>query len=129
MEREIIFRGRDKAGNWAEGFYCVFDGNAHRIYSGYAETDFGGYYPDYTIVDPKTVRQYTGMDDKNGRRIFEGDIVTLSEYGGGKTKSIVYFRGGKFAVDGSNYAFKDICPPKIEVIGNIYDNPELLKEE
>lgn len=69
------------------------------------------------------------MTDKNGTRIFEGDIVTMPSYGGGKHKSVVYFKNGKFAVDGSNYAFKDIAPRNMKVIGNIHDNPEMLKEK
>lgn len=50
----------------------------------------------------------------------------MPRYGGGRCKSVVYFKSGKFAVDGSNYGFKNICPKNMLVIGNIYDNPELL---
>ena len=51
----------------------------------------------------------------------------MPAYQGGKKKAIVYFKNGKFAVDGPNYSFKDIDPKRMEVIGNIHDNPELLK--
>lgn len=78
-------------------------------------------------IIPETVGEYTTLTDKNDRMIFEGDIVTMPKYGGGRHKSVVYFKNGKFAVDGSNYSFKDICPKNMEVIGNIHDNPELLK--
>lgn len=78
-------------------------------------------------VIPETVGEYTTLTDKNDRMIFEGDIVTMPKYGGGRHRSVVYFKNGKFAVDGSNYSFKDICPKNMEVIGNIHDNPELLK--
>lgn len=77
-------------------------------------------------VIPETIGQYTGLKDKDGTKIFEGDIVTMPSYNGGRCKSVVYFKSGKFAVDGSNYGFKDIRPKNMLVIGNIYDNPELL---
>lgn len=79
-------------------------------------------------VIPETVGEYTTLTDKNDRMIFEGDIVTMPKYGGGRHRSVVYFKNGKFAVDGSNYSFKDICPKNMEVIGNIHDNPELLEK-
>ena len=78
-------------------------------------------------VIPETVGECTTLTDKNDRMIFEGDIVTMPKYGGGKHRSVVYFKNGKFAVDGSNYSFKDICPKNMEVIGNIHDNPEMLE--
>lgn len=122
--REILFRGkRESDGKWIYGLYS--DNYVH-------ETDFPCIMPlrserndyDWKVI-PETVGQCTGLKDKNGKMIFEGDIVTMPAYGGGRTKSMVYFKNGKFAVNGSNYGFKDIAPRRMEVIGNIYDNPEL----
>lgn len=126
--REILFRATDLSGV-----------NNHSWIFGSLDTTENEYtimiYPDRfgnkcrIFVDPKTVGQYTGLTDKNGKKIFEGDIVTMPKYGGGRHKSVIYFKNGKFAVDGSNYNFKDICSKNMEVIGNIHDNPELLEVE
>ena len=77
---EILFRGKTPSddeyidcGEWVEGYYTRFNGKEHRIYSGYAETDCGDYYPDWQNVRPETVGQYTGRTDRNDKRIFEGD--------------------------------------------------------
>lgn len=119
--REILFRGKDIKGHWHIGLLAHI-GNAWYI------SNSAG-IPTAGEAIPETVGQYTGLTDKDGEKIFEGDIVTLPKYGGGRTKSVVYFKGGKFAVDGSNYAFKDISPKNMVVIGNIYDNPELLRSD
>ena len=119
--REILFRGKNLLGKWITGDLLQYlgCGKKHIVqqYKGAGGQE----------VNPSTVGEYTGLKDKNGERIFEGDIVTMPKYGGGRHRSVVYFKNGKFAVNGSNYNFKDICPKNIEVIGNIHDNPELLK--
>lgn len=118
--REILFRGkRVDNEEWIEGYLYRISEKMNPFIM--LPDSKGESYE----VDSKTVGQYTGLADRNGKKIFEDDIVTLPRYGGGKTKSVVYFSGGKFAVNGSNYAFKDICPKNMSVIGNIYDNPEL----
>lgn len=122
--REILFRGkRNDSSEWVYGNFvrgCV-DDFAYIVEFGNKEL-----CRNYVEVIPETVGQYTGLTDKNGKKIFEGDIVTMPAYQGGKKKAIIYFKNGKFAVDGSNYSFKDICPKRMEVIGNIYDNKEIL---
>lgn len=124
--REILFRGKP-LGNYLHGKFIygslgVIDTDLCAIYHCFEFED-----DEMQLVDIGSVGQYTGLTDKNGKKIFEGDIVTMPKYGGGRHKSVVYFRKGKFAVDGSNYGFKDICPKNMEVIGNIHDNPELLE--
>ena len=134
--RTIIFRGkRTDNGEWIEGYYASQSNHAcfanelkhqHFIFKDVClDFNLGG-LQEFEVA-PETVGQYTGLTDKNGKKIFEGDIITMQKYGKGKHKSLVYFKNGKFAVDGSNYAFKDICPRNMEIIGNIHDNPELLK--
>ena len=82
-------------------------------------------------VDPKTVGQYTGVKDKNGKKIFEGDIVKfiMSEQ---NYKSEVYFDNGGFCI--RNSMIRNLCLVQhyaddfsVEIIGNIHDNPELLE--
>lgn len=126
--REILFRGRDTDGVWHEGFYCVFNGKSHRIYTGYAETDCGDYYPDYFEVDPDTVGQYTGLTDKNGKMIFEDDIVKIK----GKTRYIFYGSSGFRHTNYGEYAdtLENVFTVvDCEVIGNKIDNPELLRSD
>lgn len=118
--REILFRGKKTiSGEWVEG--------------GYYENDTGKYVitPAFVahLVDPETVGQYTGLTDKNGVRIFEGDIVKV------KSWHVVVFEDGAFGLKAYNkikpvslmgHANKEAILREIEVIGNIYDNPELL---
>lgn len=72
--REILFRGKRKDnGKWVYGFYALFASNKglkHGIYTG-AET---GCVIPYE-VDPETIGQFTGLTDRNGKKIFEGDII------------------------------------------------------
>ena len=117
--REILFRGKDVKEHWHIGLLAHV-GNAWYI------SNSAGIPTAYEVI-PSTIGEYIGLRDKNGKRIFEGDIVTMPKYGGGRHRSVVYFKNGKFAVDGSNYSFKDICPKNMAVIGNVHDNSELLE--
>ncbi len=113
------------------------NGTEHRIYTGYAETDCGEYYPDCYSVDAKSVCQYTGLTDKNGTKIFDGDIVThtqLYEISGTVISVGVVKRSdsyGGYLISGFTNGRIDMFLAtelhRIKVVGNIHDNPELLK--
>lgn len=84
-------------------------------------------------IDPKTVGEFTGLYDKNGREIYEGDILHIVRYGGElQTIGDVFEEKGAFRVhNGYAVADTDILgqfkPDILEVIGNIHENPELLE--
>lgn len=139
MDYEILFRGkRLDNGEWIEGFYVhLRDGKgneSHRIYTGYAETDCGDFYPDWFEVDPTTVSRHTGLADKNSVKLFEGDILE-SHYDDGCPEDvtieiIVWSENGW----GLEIPGGDVAPvlddgefPHSEVIGNVHDNPQLLE--
>ena len=132
--REILFRGkRTDNGEWVYGYYVCLNRDLHRIYTGYAETDCSAYYPEFYEVIPETVGQYIGVTDKNGKKIFEGDIVKF-----GESIGIIYYDEGCFCVKPNKPYWSRISNPaidivmneypnEIEVVGNIHDKPELLK--
>ena len=137
--REILFRARTVSeseylddGEWVEGFYTCFNGEEHRIYTGYSETDCGDYYPDWFNVLPETVEQYTGLTDKNGKKIFEGDVCRNTRTG--EFVSVKWhgtmagFVWSKRKESTHLYNFGELfrAYDKFEIIGNIHDNPELL---
>lgn len=139
MNREILFRGkRIDNGEWAEGYYIGYKhmGETTHIIA----TDWAQVYVNSHFVDPDTVGQYIGKPDKNGKMIFEGDIIRqpYSKYQNFDIVGVVRFnKAGQFVVDHAwtakqnpwkkgkkqGFAITSQC----EKLGNIYDNPELLE--
>lgn len=126
---EMLSKGkRIDNGEWVEGFYICLNEKEHRIYTGYAETDCGDYYPDYYIVDPKTVCHYTGLPDKNGRKVFSNEIVMFGfapcviKWDAPNAR-YMFYENGKYLRNGFN---EDTMKSK-EIVGNVFDNPKLLK--
>ena len=129
MKREILFRGkRIDNGEWVEGYYHFALGKEARIY----ELGYVNFCP-YELVHPETVGQFTGLTDKNGVKIFEGDVVRHTRYDGMETISSnheVYFDIEllEFGIKQSTGLFNCQFSVEFEVIGKIYDNPELLEK-
>lgn len=144
--REILFRGKRKDnGEWAEGTLILTTAVEQKPYivdscwcphmktneQGYADFDWLNAYE----VVPETVGQYTGLTDKNGKRIFEGDIIEIDHPYNGKSKHTVVWDNYEWNLsdfhascfDYSSEAFSE-GTKYMTVIGNIHDTPELLKE-
>ena len=125
--REILYRGkRIDNGEWAEGLPSY---NA----DGYiTEIEVLKRFKDNYFIDvhPETVCQYTGLTDKNERKIFEGDIINVTDCGIRCGTGDASFEDGAWYVSGELqerlYWLDDYIDYEFEVIGNIFDNPELL---
>lgn len=125
--REILFRGkRVDNGEWIYGYY-VHQYGADMIYLPDGTDREYGF--DYYHIIPETVGQYTGLTDKNSKKIFEGDIVNI-EYPETTVKNtVIEYIGTGFYGGDEGDAWELDNYYSLEVIGNIHDNPELLKGE
>lgn len=126
--REIIFRGKRKdTGKWIEGDVHLWGPDAF-IFSALDFPDG----PDWYEVDPETVGQYAGQNDKNGKQVFEGDIILVTSGGidedDGNAVIVWDDETSRFIIEWHRIVsdFDSFYGHDMEVIGNIHDNPELL---
>ena len=148
MNREILFRGkRVDNGEWIEGFFAKSGDKTFIL----IDNDIAVGYVAMKEVIAETVGQFTGLTDKNGTKIFEGDILRgykypyLSEGHFNYYAEVIYFENcpafGLYTfknpnlnfiagISQGNTDFMDYWEcENWEVMGNIYDNPELLEEK
>ena len=138
MSREILFRGkRIDDGEWVIGDFEHF-----YLPDGELVVYIGNWGKSIDKVFPETVGQYTGLTDKNGKKIFEGDVLHVHsdtcDYDFHTTVGAKYgyisgfyvdgdFDGGDFHEIGLAMDWWENEDATVEIIGNIHDNPELLK--
>lgn len=120
--RTIRFRAkRFKYGSWYYGSLLTCEDGTAAIM-----TAQHTWMSTHVAVDPKTAGQFTGLNDKRNKPIYEGDIVRHDE--NGKCYAIVYDAPMFcFAPNEDGFAFLN-HPEQLEVVGNVYDNPELYNK-
>lgn len=132
--REIKFRGKSvDSGQWLHGNLCQLGDSCWIARHPEGRNDARLVVTTYLVIDdwleviPETVGQYTGLKDKRGKEIYEGDIVrTIWGYA-----QILFFEDGAYVFKGpKNHNFlneREITDRQIEIIGNVFEHPELLK--
>lgn len=124
--REIIkFRGKDeKTGEWRYGWFVGYSKHSSYIYGDYVDKD------EVWHVLTNTVGQFTGLFDKNGKEIYEGDVVSAWSTGVKTIGEVKQRNDGMWFIYPPLWHFNPNSKGRddVEIIGNIYENPELLKE-
>ena len=137
--RKILFKGkRVDNGEWVYGFLCcaniIDEWTPHKWEDEEGNTGEYCTTESYKVI-PETVGQYTGLTDKNGKKIFEGDIVKTTSVIGKNIYEVCFSeaRRGWFPFacgDGCGCCEDEVeCPEYVEIIGNIYDNKEILEDK
>lgn len=133
MNREILFKAKRKDnGEWIEGYY-VYCRKRHYILQvlnkaiGFDEREY-----EWVKVDPDTICQYTGLTDKNGKKIWENDILRIGEnaklmvsWHHFKASWVLSKKGWMY----NHFFGESVEPEDVEAVGNIFDNADLLEVE
>ena len=123
--RQISFRAKDFHSNWVHGDLTMLSDIP------YIRTDIRQEY----AINTNTIGQFTGLKDKNKKEIYDGDIVDCWSQGVHLKNGVVKYSPGtcRFFIHSNkdpfiwNFSGNDGCDDGVTVVGNIYDNPELLK--
>ena len=129
--REIKFRGRRKnSTEWVYGAFLAIPRLCSYIYDVQPDGQATRY-----LVDEDAVGQFTGLCDCKGQDIYEGDVVAFGDFFREHDVKNAYwhgvvkwsFEGARFVLDKLEFD-EDVCNDELLVIGNVYDNPELIKK-
>lgn len=136
--REIKFRGKSIEGSIGTNMPFVYGGYVKRnnkdkdkekVYIVQYDSEIS--YIDFTKVDPKTVGQYTNLKDKNGKEIYEGDILKV-KFDDVPINLYVKYDMGEYLLvkegEWEDSLYACMWFHEVEVVGNIYENEDLLKQ-
>lgn len=132
MNRAIKFRGKSIYDEeWLYGSLVKIEKDRYAVIPPLNDIEIGKSIGMYEVC-LETVGQFTGLSDKNGKKIYEGDLLLIDGYEGVKIYNKVGIKDGCFGYLGERSGkLLPFCHYNVaeEIAGNIYDNPELIKEE